>query len=98
MLTQTEENYLKAIFKIAEKEGRIGHNQNLLEPFFYISPMIEDKILPFVESFSKDHPTWIFPGMNININRALQEKIRRLGAKGPLWEYMRLGHRFKPGV
>jgi radical SAM superfamily enzyme YgiQ (UPF0313 family) len=83
------------LFQIAMEEGRIDKNQNLLEPFFYISPAIENKILPFIESFSKDHPTWIFPGMNININRALQEKIRRLGAKGPLWEYMRLGQRFK---
>jgi radical SAM superfamily enzyme YgiQ (UPF0313 family) len=83
------------LFQIAEKEEKIVHNQNLLEPAFYISPAIEDKILAFIASFSKDHPTWIFPGMNININRALQEKIRRIGAKGPLWEYMRLGQRFK---
>jgi radical SAM superfamily enzyme YgiQ (UPF0313 family) len=83
------------LFRIAMEEGKIAHGQDLLEPFFYISPAIEDKILPFIASFSKDHPTWIFPGMNININRALQEKLRRFGAKGPLWEYMRLGKRFK---
>ena len=29
------------------------------------------------------------------INRKLQRKIRRLGAKGPLWEYMKMGQRFK---
>jgi radical SAM superfamily enzyme YgiQ (UPF0313 family) len=83
------------LFQIAKEEGKIDHKQNLLEPAFYISPAIEDQILPFIESISKDHPTWIFPGMNININRALQEKIRRIGAKGPLWEYMRMGQRFK---
>jgi len=48
-----------------------------------------------VETFSKEHPTWIFPGMEININRTLQSKIRRLGARGPLWEYMKMGRRFK---
>lgn len=86
------------LFEMAVAEGRIRRNQNLLNPFFYMAPAIEDRILPFVESFSKDHPTWIFPGLNININRPLQEKIRRLGVKGPLWEYMRLGQRFNPGT
>jgi len=83
------------LFEIARKEGRIEKGQNLLEPSFYLSPAIKNTILPFVETFSKDHPTWIFPGMEININRTLQKKIRRLGAKGPLWEYMKMGRRFK---
>ena len=83
------------LFEIARKEGSIQKGQNLLEPSFYLSPAIEDTILLFVEAFSKEHPTWIFPGMEININRTLQKKIRRLGAKGPLWEYMKMGQRFK---
>jgi hypothetical protein len=83
------------LFEIARKEGSIQKDQNLLEPSFYLSLNIEDTILPFVETFSKEHPTWIFPGMEININRTLQKKIRRLGAKGPLWEYMKMGQRFK---
>jgi radical SAM superfamily enzyme YgiQ (UPF0313 family) len=83
------------LFEIAGKEGRLQVGQDLLEPCFYLSPEIKDTILPFVETFSKEHPTWIFPGMEININRALQKKIRRLGARGPLWEYMKMGQRFK---
>ena len=83
------------LFQIAKEEGKLPPDHNLLDPLFYLSPQIEDSIVPFVESFAKDHPTWIFPGLNININRALQKKIRRLGARGPLWEYMRLGQRFK---
>ena len=78
-----------------EKKAVIQAGQNLLEPCFYLSPAIKDTILPFVETFSKEHPTWIFPGMEININRTLQKKIRRLGARGPLWEYMKMGQRFK---
>ncbi len=84
------------LFEIAKKEGSIQPGQNLLEPSFYLSPEIKDTILSFVETFSKEHPTWIFPGMEININRTLQKKIRRLGARGPLWEYMKMGQRFKP--
>jgi len=83
------------LFEIAMEEGCIQAGQNLLEPCFYLSPAIKDMILPFVEAFSKKHPTWIFPGMAININRTLQKKIRRLGARGPLWEYMKMGQRFK---
>ena len=81
--------------EIAIKEGLLKPDADLLEPFFYLSPAIAHKIFPFVEQFSKEHPTWIFPGMAININRTLQKKIRRLGARGPLWEYMRRGKRFK---
>jgi radical SAM superfamily enzyme YgiQ (UPF0313 family) len=83
------------LFAIAREEGKIHAGQNLLNPVFYLSGHIEKEILPFIETFAENHPAWIFPGLNININRPLQEKIRRLGAKGPLWEYMRLGQRFK---
>ena len=83
------------LFETAGKDGMLPGKRNLLEPCFYLSPAIEDTILPFVEAFSKEHPTWIFPGMGININRTLQQKIRRLGARGPLWEYMKMGQRFK---
>ncbi len=83
------------LFEMAGKEGSIQADQNLLEPCFYLSPAIKDTVLPFVEAFAKKNPTWIFPGMEININRKLQKKIRRLGARGPLWEYMKMGQHFK---
>lgn len=80
---------------IAMAEGVISPDQDFLEPAFYISPAIEGEILPFMKNFSKKNPTWIFPGLNINMNRGLQEKLRRFGIKGPLWEYMKMGERFK---
>lgn len=83
------------LYAIARDEGKIHPGQNLLDPVFYLSSHIENEIIPFIENFAATHPTWIFPGMNINISRPLQQKIRRLGAKGPLWEYMRLGLRQK---
>ena len=83
------------LFEMAGKEGSIQAGQNLLEPCFYLSPAIKDTVLSFVETFAKENPTWIFPGMEININRTLQKKIRRLGARGPLWEYMKMGQRLK---
>jgi radical SAM superfamily enzyme YgiQ (UPF0313 family) len=80
---------------IAREEGMIGPQEDFLNPVFYLSPAIKDKILLFTEQFSKQHPTWIFPGLNININIDLQKKLRRFGIKGPLWEHMKIGARFK---
>lgn len=81
--------------QVAVEEGRISPNANFLDPVFYLSKDIEEEILPFIEDFSKGNPTWIFPGLNINMNVALQKKLRRFGVKGPLWEYMKMGERFR---
>jgi len=80
---------------IAMEEGMIGPGEDFLKPVFYLSPAIEEEILPFIEEFSKENPTWIFPGLNINMNVELQKKLRRFGIKGPLWEYMKTGERFR---
>ena len=80
---------------IAMKEGMIRPDEDFLRPVFYLSPAMEDEILPFIEKFSKKNPTWIFPGMNINITVELQKKLRRFGIKGPLWEHMKIGERFR---
>jgi len=79
---------------IALKEGMISPEQDFLRPVFYFSPAIEEKIFPFMEKFAKENPTWIFPGLTININQTLQKKLRRFGVKGPLWEHMKIGERF----
>ncbi len=80
---------------IAQEEGLIAPEENFLKPVFYLSPAIRNEILPYIKSFSKKHPTWIFPGLEVNINVELQKKLRRLGIKGPLWEHMRIGEKFK---
>ena len=80
---------------IAENEGIVGPNTDFLKPVFYLSSAIKDEILPFLEAFSKKHPTWILPGLKININANMQRKLRRFGIKGPLWEYMKAGERFR---
>jgi radical SAM superfamily enzyme YgiQ (UPF0313 family) len=80
---------------IATKEGMIDPGAHFPKPVFYLSPAIENEILPFIEKFSRKNPTWIFPGLNININVELQKKLRRFGVKGPLWEHMKVGERFR---
>ncbi len=76
----------------------IGPEEDFLKQVFYLSPGIENEILPFIEEFSRQNPTWIFPGMNININAELQKKLRRFGVKGPLWEHMKIGERFRKNL
>ena len=73
----------------------IGLEEDFLKQVFYLSPAIENEILPFIENFSKGNPTWIFPGLNINMNVELQKKLRRFGVKGPLWEHMKIGEKVK---
>ena len=80
---------------IAMEDQLIGPQQDFLKPVFYLSQAIENEILPFIKNFSTENPTWIFPGLNINIDTELQKKLRRFGTKGPLWEYMKMGERLK---
>lgn len=81
--------------KIAEEEGLVGPDDNYLEPVFYLSSAIENEIIPFIENFAKEHRTWIFPGLNINMNEAMQKKLRKFGIKGPMWEYMKRAKKYK---
>jgi hypothetical protein len=80
---------------IAVEEKIIGSKHDFLKPVFYLSQAIDNEILPFIKKFSPGNPTWIFPGLNINIDTELQKKLRRFGIKGPLWEYMKMGERLK---
>ncbi len=77
----------------AEQEGVIRTDTSFLEPLFYLSPGIQDTIMPFLKGFAAENPTWIFPGLQININENLQKKLRKFGIRGPLWEYMHIGRR-----
>jgi len=82
---------------IAQEREMVGSDEDFLKPVFYLSPAVKNEILPFVKRFSKKHSTWIFPGLNISINTKLQKKLRRFGIKGPLWEHMQIGKRFRGG-
>ncbi len=73
----------------------INSGEDFLNPVFYVSDAIKEEILPFLEVFSKYNRTWIFPGMNINMDITLQKKLRRFGIKCPLWEYMRMGEKLR---
>ena len=76
---------------IALDEGFVEAENDFLGPVFYLSPSIKNEIVSFIQKFSKKNRTWIFPGMNINVNAKLQNKLRHFGFKGPLWEQIKKG-------
>jgi len=80
---------------IAAEENIVDDGTDFLEPVFYLAPALRDAVLPWAERFSKNNPTWIFPGLKINMNTDLQAKLRRFGIKGPLWEHMKAGARLR---
>lgn len=73
--------------EIAVQEGVINKNDDLLEPRFYISPVLgPERLTELVTEAAMGRRGWIVPGLEINISPPLMEGIRRFGFRGPLWE------------
>jgi radical SAM superfamily enzyme YgiQ (UPF0313 family) len=74
----------------AQAEGLLSPATDFLDPLFYLSPMVKDRIVEIVRGRAALHPNWILPGMSINVSLRLQSKLRKIGVKGPLWEHMKI--------
>ena len=83
----------------AEAEGLLPPATDFLDPVFYISPAVRDRVVEIARRRSSLHPNWILPGLSINVSLRLQSKLRKFGVKGPLWEHMKImrGRRMSPG-
>ncbi len=76
-----------ALHEIAAREGVIQRGDDLLEPKFYISPIIgSERLIELVTEGAMQRRGWIVPGLEINISPQLMEGIRKFGIRGPLWE------------
>jgi radical SAM superfamily enzyme YgiQ (UPF0313 family) len=76
-----------ALQEIAVQEGLLARADDLLEPRFYISPLIgPERLIELVTEAAMKRRGWIVPGLEINISPPLMEGIRKLGLRGPLWE------------
>jgi radical SAM superfamily enzyme YgiQ (UPF0313 family) len=76
-----------ALQKVAVQEGLIARNDDLLEPRFYISPLIgSERLIEVVTEVAMARQGWIVPGLEINISLPLMEGMRKFGLRGPLWE------------
>lgn len=80
------------LFHQAVAEGVITTGTRLLEPVFYISPLIGDRLGPLVTEEALKRRNWIVPGLEINMSDAMMEILRHFRGRGPLWKQVkRLG-------
>jgi len=80
------------LHRIAIDEGLIQAATPLLEPVFYISPLVRDCFADLITSEAMKRRNWIAPGLEINASSAMLDAIRLFKVKGPLWKLIkRLG-------
>jgi radical SAM superfamily enzyme YgiQ (UPF0313 family) len=72
--------------QISLSQGVIQRDTNLIYPYFYISPLLRDRLEEIVRKKALERNRWIVPGLEINITQNLMEQIRRFRIRGPLWE------------
>ncbi len=76
--------------EVAAASDCIASDETMLEPTFYLAETVRPDILDVLREHAAHQRHWILPGSNVNINPRLQEKLRRFGLKGPLWEHMQV--------
>jgi radical SAM superfamily enzyme YgiQ (UPF0313 family) len=74
----------------ASQEDLIIEDESMLKPTFYLPESVRPFVLDILHEHVEENKNWILPGSNVNIDRRLQEKLRRFGLKGPLWEHMQV--------
>ena len=67
-------------------EGVITPATSLLEPVFYISSLIGERLAPLVIEEAMKRRNWLAPGLEINMSDAMLEAVRRFKVRGPLWK------------
>jgi radical SAM superfamily enzyme YgiQ (UPF0313 family) len=76
--------------EMSVRERVISKDDDLLEPRFYISPLLgprgPERLIELVTEAAMERRGWIVPGLEINISPPLMEGIRKFGYRGPLWE------------
>ncbi|MCX5885153.1 MAG: radical SAM protein [Proteobacteria bacterium] len=73
------------IEKIALEDGY--NLQNLLIPQFYISKELGENVEETIQNFAKKYPEFIFEGVHKKTSKEILKMMRRMGFKGPSWEF-----------
>jgi len=79
-----------SLARTAAPKDLIPGDATLLQPTFFLADAVRPFILEMLHAHAAKNPHWILPGSNVNIDPRLQEKLRRFGLKGPLWEHMQV--------
>jgi radical SAM superfamily enzyme YgiQ (UPF0313 family) len=78
--------------RLAIDDGIIRADTLLLEPTFYISPLLGNTLADLVTQRALARRNWVAPGLEINMSDAMLEALRTFTVRGPLWKLMkRLG-------
>jgi radical SAM superfamily enzyme YgiQ (UPF0313 family) len=85
-----------ALFERMRKEGRLPENADLLRPYYYLSPGLQEAgIFQRLERFARQSPRWIVgdpPPSYVELTRRLRDR----GVVGPLWSYLALMQNLTP--
>jgi radical SAM superfamily enzyme YgiQ (UPF0313 family) len=79
-----------SLARTAARSDLIADQEGMLTPTFFLEKAVRPFVLELLHEHSAKNRHWILPGSNVNINPRLQEKLRRFGLKGPLWEHMQI--------
>jgi radical SAM superfamily enzyme YgiQ (UPF0313 family) len=77
------------LHKISVKDNIVTPEDDLLEPRFYLSPKISQRILlNRVAGFARSMPNCVAPGLDIRSSSRMFETLRKHYPQGPLWGYL----------
>jgi radical SAM superfamily enzyme YgiQ (UPF0313 family) len=77
------------LHRTAIDEGVIEESTSLLDPVFYISPLIRDCFAELITSEAMKRRNWIVPGLEVNASSAMLDAIRMFKVRGPLWKMIK---------
>ena len=80
------------LYQTALQEGLVTADTDMLQPTFYLSPAIRDRLADLVTAEAMQRSNWIVPGLEVNVSPAMLEAMRSFKVRGPLWKLIkRLG-------
>lgn len=86
------------LYRRAVAEGMLSADTPLLQPVFYLSPLVGKRLAGLVTERAVNRKNWIAPGLEINMSDSMMDALRHFPVRGPLWKLMkRLGRsRIRP--
>ena len=78
-----------ALYRRALEEGVVASDVLLLEPVFYISPLVGERLGPLVTGAARKRRNWIAPGLEVNMSETMLGMLRQFRVRGPLWKQVK---------
>ncbi|MFA7061167.1 MAG: lipid biosynthesis B12-binding/radical SAM protein [Pedobacter sp.] len=77
------------LYQTAIEEGLIEASVSLLEPVFYISPVVQEEFAELITFEAMQRSNWVVPGLEVNTSSAMLDAMRLFKVKGPLWKMIK---------